>query len=80
MEKYQIKAFIKRISGNLKSSQADMSRRKFVGANLATATAFTVIPAHVLAGNGRKSPSDKLNVVPIGIGNVGSKDLNRKAF
>ncbi|MBN2000232.1 Gfo/Idh/MocA family oxidoreductase [candidate division KSB1 bacterium] len=51
-----------------------ISRRSFFsGASAATeaATAFTIVPRHVLGGPGYKAPSDKLNIACIGVGGKG---------
>jgi predicted dehydrogenase len=53
-----------------------VSRRQFLrGATLA-ATAFTVVPGHVLGLNGATSPNNKLNIAGIGIGGQGASDLS----
>lgn len=53
-----------------------LSRRSFLrGATLA-ATAFTVVPGHVLGLNGATSPNEKLNLAGIGIGGQGASDIN----
>jgi hypothetical protein len=49
-----------------------MSRRKFIG-NTAMATAgFTILPSTVISGMGYKAPSDKLNIVCVGVGGRGA--------
>ncbi len=48
-----------------------LSRRDFVGAAAAVA-AFTVVPRHVLGGQGNQAPSDKVNVAAIGAGGMGA--------
>src|SRR5437899_5945798 len=50
-----------------------ITRRTFVG-DVATATAFTIVPRHVL-GRGWVAPSDKLNVACIGVGGMGRSDV-----
>ncbi|MEF8846304.1 MAG: Gfo/Idh/MocA family oxidoreductase [Bacteroidales bacterium] len=57
------------------SSSKGMTRRDFLATGLAASAAITVVPGHVLAGNGRRSPSDKLNIAAIGIGNMGWNDI-----
>ncbi len=52
-----------------------LSRRDFVGAAAAVA-AFTVVPRHVLGGQGNTAPSDKVNVAAIGTGGMGSGNTN----
>jgi hypothetical protein len=49
-----------------------ISRRKFLG-NTAMATAgLTVLPSSVISGLGYKAPSDKLNIVGVGVGGRGA--------
>jgi predicted dehydrogenase len=48
-----------------------LSRRDFMGAAAAVA-AFTVVPRHVLGGQGNMPPSDKVNVASIGAGGMGA--------
>ena len=43
-----------------------MTRRTFAGA-----AAFTIVPRHVLGGQGTPAPSDRLNVATIGLGRQG---------
>ena len=45
-----------------------MSRRQFLGTGLAAAAAFTIIPRHVLGGNGFIPPSDQITLGFIGTG------------
>lgn len=54
-----------------------ISRRKFIG-NAATAVAgFTIIPSVVMGGRfGHIAPSDKLNIVGVGVGGMGSANIN----
>jgi len=71
---------IKNEAKKLKKERTGMTRKEFLGTGLTAAAAFTVIPAHVLAGNGKISPSNKLNIAAIGIGNQGWKELNNDAL
>ena len=48
-----------------------VSRRAFLGA----ATAFTIVPRHVLGGTAFAAPSDKLNIAGIGVGGMGGGNL-----
>ncbi len=49
-----------------------ISRRKFLG-NTAMATAgLTVLPSSVISGLGHKAPSDRLNIVGVGVGGRGA--------
>jgi predicted dehydrogenase len=51
------------------------SRRRFLAAS-ATAAAFTIVPRHVLGGQGNTPPSEKLNIAGIGIGGMGKANLH----
>ena len=53
-----------------------LSRRKFVSMAGAASAAFTIVPRHVMAGSGRRAPSDMVNVAGIGIGAQGAGDLS----
>lgn len=50
-----------------------ISRRDFVTGAISTATAFTIVPRHVLGGEGYMPPSDKLNAACIGVGAQGTR-------
>lgn len=45
-----------------------ISRRKFLGSAAAMAAAFTIVPRHVLGGEGQTPPSERINVACIGAG------------
>ncbi len=49
-------------------------RRRFLGSTLATG-AFTIVPRHVLGGEGYVAPNDKLNLAHIGMGTQGFREL-----
>lgn len=51
-----------------------LSRRKFLQ-RAAAATAFTIVPRHVLGGPGRKAPNDKLNIAGVGLVGMGKVNL-----
>jgi predicted dehydrogenase len=53
-----------------------MNRRNFIGKAAAGAAAFTVIPRHVLGGNGYIAANDKINIGYIGTGKQISTLLN----
>ncbi len=50
----------------------EIDRRKFLGA---AGAAFTIVPRHVLGGQGVVAPSDKITVGYIGIGTQGIREL-----
>ena len=60
--------------GRLREGKRGLSRRRFLG-SAAAATAFAVVPAHVLGGSGKTAPSEKLNIAGIGLGKRGPRDL-----
>jgi len=51
-----------------------ISRRKFMAG--AIASGISIVPASVLAANGKTPPSEKLNIAGIGVGGVGGGNLN----
>jgi hypothetical protein len=51
-----------------------ITRRQFVSTT-AAAAAFTVVPRHVLGGQGYTAPSDKLNIAYIGCGTQGIREM-----
>ena len=51
-----------------------ITRREFVG-TAAAATAFTVVPSHVLGGARHIAPSDKLNIAYVGCGTQGIREM-----
>ncbi|MCJ7777960.1 MAG: Gfo/Idh/MocA family oxidoreductase [Sedimentisphaerales bacterium] len=57
-----------------KRQNKNISRRDFLGTAAATA-AFTIVPRHVLGGNGNTPPSEKLNIAGIGVGGMGGNNL-----
>ncbi len=57
------------------SKQTKISRRSFLGTSAAAAAGITILPSNVVAGLGHKAPSDKLNIVGIGVGGMGFANL-----
>ncbi len=57
------------------SNKSVVSRRAFLGTTAAAAAGLTIVPRHVVAGLGHKAPSDKLNIVGIGVGGMGFANL-----
>lgn len=55
---------------NEKKSKIRTNRRQFLGAAAAAAT-LTIVPRHVLGGEGAVAPSDKVNVAIVGAGGQG---------
>ena len=54
-----------------------VSRRSFLGTTAAAAAGITVLPSNVIAGLGHKAPSDKLNIVGVGVGGMGFANLRQ---
>ncbi|MEI6139489.1 MAG: Gfo/Idh/MocA family oxidoreductase [Mariniphaga sp.] len=52
-----------------------VNRRDFVGMVAASAAAFTIVPRHVLGGNGFVAPNDKTTLAYIGVGTQGMREL-----
>jgi predicted dehydrogenase len=57
-----------------RAQKTDFSRRQFLG-GLAAATAFTIVPRHVLGGQGYQAPSDTVNIAVVGVGGMGKENL-----
>src|SRR5689334_11853298 len=53
---------------------APLSRRRFL-TQTAAASAFLIVPRHVLGGPGQESPNNKVNIAGIGFGGQGAWDL-----
>ena len=49
-----------------------MSRRRFMAETAGTAAALTLVPRHVLGGQGRLAPSDRVNIAVVGPGGRGA--------
>ncbi len=61
-------------STNTAAKKRTLSRRDFVSITATAATAFTIVPRHVL-GKGYIAPSDKITLAYIGIGTQGIREL-----
>jgi predicted dehydrogenase len=61
-----------------KNHQAGISRRQLLGSAVA-AGAFTIVPSYVLGANGKKPPSERLNIATIGAGGMGRGNTRRCA-
>jgi len=51
-----------------------INRRRFLGSTVASG-AFTIVPRHVLGGNGFVAPNDKITLAHIGMGTQGFNEL-----
>ena len=58
----------------MKTSKS-INRREFIGGAATVAAGLTIVPRHVLGGNGFIAPSDKINVAYIGLGTQGLRQL-----
>ena len=54
-----------------------MSRRNFIGKSTAAMAGISIMPSNVIGGLGYKAPSDKLNIVGVGVGGMGFGNLKR---
>jgi predicted dehydrogenase len=52
----------------------NLPRRTFVK-HAAAASAFTIVPRHVLGGPGHRAPSDRVNIASVGVGGMGRNDV-----
>ncbi|MGQ8338102.1 Gfo/Idh/MocA family oxidoreductase [Sunxiuqinia sp. A32] len=59
----------------LSKETKQVSRRAFLGTAATAAAGITILPSNVIAGLGHKAPSDKLNIVGVGIGGMGFANL-----
>ena len=55
--------------------RSTVSRRAFLGSVAGTAAVVTVVPARVLGRDGKKPPSQTLNIAGVGLGAMGSDNL-----
>ncbi len=53
----------------------DNSRRKFIKKSMTAGAAITIVPSYTVSGLGHKLPSDKLNIVGVGVGGKGLPNL-----
>ena len=52
-----------------------MKRRDFISSTAAAAATFSIVPRHVLGGEGHVAPSDKITVANIGCGTQGLREM-----
>jgi predicted dehydrogenase len=50
-------------------------RRSFLASAAAATAGFTIVPRHVLGGQGVTPPSDKLNIACVGVGGMGKSNV-----
>jgi len=58
------------------TQKLQLDRRHFIKMTAVTAGAFTIVPRHVLGGQGYIAPSEKLNHGIIGVGSMGLNHIN----
>jgi predicted dehydrogenase len=56
-----------------------LSRRNFLRTTSTAASAFLVVPRHLVAGGGAPAPSERPNLAAIGIGGMGGADIDALA-
>ncbi len=65
---------------SIKNTRTDrrnvFSRRKFLG-GVAAAASFTIVPRHVLGGQGHVSPNEKTTLAGVGMGGQGTQNMAR---
>jgi predicted dehydrogenase len=56
-----------------------VARRSFLASAAALTAGFTIVPRHVLGGQGpdKPAPSDKLNIAAVGVGGMGKTNVGR---
>src|SRR5438045_4067326 len=57
------------------SASSNLSRREFMVNGGAAATAFTIVPRHVLGGAGYVAPSEKITLACIGFGTQAIREV-----
>jgi hypothetical protein len=57
----------------------DSTRRDFLKKAGIVSAGITILPGHVVSGLGHKAPSDKMNIVGVGIGGKGHVNLKGMA-
>jgi predicted dehydrogenase len=62
-------------STNSRRRPLSTSRREFLAASAALGLSFTIVPRHVLGGQGQTPPSERINVAGIGCGGMGGGDI-----
>jgi len=60
-----------------KNNKGLITRRTFIGKTGTAAAAISIVPSHVISGLGHKPPSDKLNIVGVGVGSMGFNNLKQ---
>ncbi len=53
------------------TEKSGLDRRSFIRTTAAATAGFIILPSHVISGLGHRMPSDKLNIVGVGVGGHG---------
>ena len=61
------------------NTTAPVPRRTFLASTAVAAAGFTIVPRHVLGGQGVTAPSDKLNIAAVGVGGMGKNNVGKCA-
>ena len=61
------------------SSPSTLNRRSFLKASAASIFAFSLVPRHILGGEGYTPPSDRITLAGVGIGGVGNGQIKECA-
>lgn len=56
-------------------NQKNNSRREFIKKSMVASAGISIVPSFAVSGLGHKAPSDKLNIVGIGVGGKGLQNL-----
>src|SRR5688500_9927711 len=67
----------RKTSDRLNQQPSSLPRRQFIQAGGVAVTAFTIVPRHVLGGQGFVPPSEKITVAYIGCGTQGIREMLR---
>ena len=63
-------------TNSTENSSTRTNRRAFLGGAAVAAAAATIVPRHVLGGQGTASASEKLNIAGVGVGGMGGHNLS----
>lgn len=75
MNENSISPDTKKVNAEETNTSRKIDRRKFIGGMATAAVAMTIVPRHVLGGNGFVAPSDKFTLAYIGAGTQGLREL-----
>src|SRR5204862_1055397 len=66
---------LKRAASKNKSPSVSVSRRRFIAASSVAASAFAIVPRHVLGGPGFVPPSEKITLACVGFGTQAIREI-----